>query len=137
MIPVAHKDALSFKYISDGSGRDFYVAYNSGGLQAPYIPGALKSDAAFISSLRNIEKRNKIWRFSSPKEREQMKRSLLSQKLLVKRLTSNNSEWKQINKDLKSNFLKSKSKLINLNSNNSYDYGKYRIDLIFKWPWSI
>lgn len=30
---------MSFKYASDGSGRDSYVCYNAGGLQASYFPG--------------------------------------------------------------------------------------------------
>lgn len=33
------KMPMSFKYASDGSGRDSYVCYNAGGLQASYFPG--------------------------------------------------------------------------------------------------
>ena len=53
-----------------------------------------------------------------------MKRSLMNQKVLIKRLTSNNSEWKQINKNFKNSLHKTKSKLINVNGNNSFDYGE-------------
>lgn len=73
VVPAPRIDAVSFKYISDGKGRDFYITHNSGGLQAPYIPGVKKSDAAFISSLRNTTKRNKLIRFASPQEKERMK----------------------------------------------------------------
>lgn len=86
--------ASSFKYISDGNGRDFYITYNSGGLQAAYIPGAKKSDAEFISSLRNIPKRNDPISYPSPKELERRKHSLRSQQVLIKRLTANTKQWK-------------------------------------------
>ena len=51
--PAPLKEATSFKYISDGSGRDFYITYNSGGLEAPYIPGMKFSDQKFVLSLRS------------------------------------------------------------------------------------
>lgn len=53
MLPAPHKAATSFKYVSDGSGRDFYVTFNSGGLEAPYLPGCKHPTAAFFESLRN------------------------------------------------------------------------------------
>lgn len=43
--PIGFKPTPTFKYISDGSGRDFYVTHSSGGLQAPYIPGVKRADA--------------------------------------------------------------------------------------------
>ena len=70
--PPSLKDATSFKYISDGSGRDFYITYNSGGLEAPYVPGANRSDNNFILSLRSgINNRAK--RLSTPSEKQRMK----------------------------------------------------------------
>lgn len=44
---IGFKPTPTFKYISDGSGRDFYVTHSSGGLQAPYVPGIKRSDAQF------------------------------------------------------------------------------------------
>lgn len=38
-IVTSSKVPMSFKYASDGSGRDSYVTYNAGGLQASYFPG--------------------------------------------------------------------------------------------------
>jgi len=123
-IPAAHKEAPSFKYISDGKGRDFYITHNSGGLQAPYVPGSVKADASFIASLRDTKKRNKLIQFASPKERDIMKKSMISQKLLIKRLTSNNSEWKQINQDFRSTIkIKQNGKKIRLPGSESFDYG--------------
>ena len=45
--PIGFKPAPTLKYISDGSGRDFYVSCSSGGLQANYIPGMKRSDFNF------------------------------------------------------------------------------------------
>ena len=64
------KTATSFKYVSDGSGRDFYVTFNSGGLEAAYVPGAKHPNATFFMSLRNNEKLTKIKRYVSPQQRE-------------------------------------------------------------------
>jgi hypothetical protein len=114
---------VSFKYISDGKGRDFYITYNSGGLQAPYIPGSLKADASFYASLRDNPKKEKVTRFASPKEKERMKKSLISQKMLVQRLTSTNKDWKQINKDYRESFLKRGGKKMSLPGADNTDYG--------------
>jgi len=53
MMPAPQKAATSFKYLSDGSGRDFYITFNSGGLENPYIPGQKHPNASFFQSLRN------------------------------------------------------------------------------------
>lgn len=134
VIPVAHKPTPSFKYISDGSGRDFYVTYNSGGLQAPYIPGTLKADAQFISSLRNTEKRNKLIRYNFPKEREMRKRSLINQKKMIERLTSKTKEWKKISKLNKQAFLK--NRLCLPKREDSLDYGMNfgMLNNTISWP---
>ena len=72
MGPAPLKEATSFKYFSDGSGRDFYITYNSGGLEAPYVPGATRSDNNFIHSLRSgITKNSK--RLTTPAEKQRMK----------------------------------------------------------------
>ena len=120
--PAPHKEATSFKYISDGNGRDFYITHNSGGLQAAYVPGAKKSDAAFISSLRTIEKRNEPLRFPSPKEIERRKHSLRSQKLLIQRLTSNSKQWKKMNKEYRTSVIKERVKSLKL-PDTINDYG--------------
>ena len=99
MGPAPLKDATSFKYISDGSGRDFYITYNSGGLEAPYIPGSTKSDQNFITSLRSGPKNVGYKRLSTPAERQRMRKSHSTQKLLVKRLTATSAEWKEIAKE--------------------------------------
>lgn len=121
--PAPHKEASSFKYRSDGNGRDFYISHNSGGLQAPYIPGTLKADEKFIASLRDTQKRNKIIRFASPKEIQRMRKNFVNQKILVNRLTSNNKDWKDISKQYKSAFLKKRVKQMSIVANNSYAYG--------------
>ena len=70
--PAPLKEATSFKYISDGSGRDFYITYNSGGLEAPYTPGMMFSDQRFIMSLRaGAQKHAK--RLATPAEKLRMK----------------------------------------------------------------
>ncbi|CAG9312453.1 unnamed protein product [Blepharisma stoltei] len=48
--PVPKLPAPITKYHSDGSGRDIYIAHNSGGLQAAYIPGSYSN--LFAGSLR-------------------------------------------------------------------------------------
>jgi hypothetical protein len=121
--PAPYKNATSFKYQSDGKGRDFYISHNSGGLQAPYVPGILKADARFIASLRDIQKRNTMTRFSSPKERERMRKNIKTQKLLVKRLTSNTKDWKEMSKKYKSSFLRNNVNKVSIDANNSYAYG--------------
>lgn len=132
VIPAPHKDAVSFKYISDGSGRDFYITYNSGGLQAPYIPGSVKADATFFSSLRKTERRNKVTRFASPKERDRMRKSLVSQRMLIDRLTSNSIDWRKINKQFRNSFSKDKAEKDKLNSSgdNIYDYGEILVNIL-------
>lgn len=70
--PAPLKEARSFKYVSDGSGRDFYITYNSGGLEAPYIPGATFSDHKFILSLRAGAQKN-AKRLATPAEKLRMK----------------------------------------------------------------
>ena len=47
------KYAPTHKYLSDGSGRDFYVTHNSGGTQVAYMPGSKRSDAEFRATLRS------------------------------------------------------------------------------------
>jgi hypothetical protein len=121
--PAPHKEASSFKYRSDGNGRDFYITHNSGGLQAPYIPGTLKAEEKFIASLRDTQKRNKIIRFASPKEIQIMRKNFVNQKILVKRLTSNSKDWRDTSKQYKSAFLKNKVKQMTITADNSYAYG--------------
>jgi len=101
MGPAPHKAATSFKYVSDGSGRDFYVTYNSGGLEAPYLPGATRSDHNFVCSLRSGASNYGAKRLTTPAERQRMKKCRSSQKLMVKRLTATSEEWKKINKEFK------------------------------------
>ena len=48
------KEATVFKYFGDGSGRDFYVTKDSGGLIPPYASNS--PQAQFYGSLRNYEK---------------------------------------------------------------------------------
>ena len=95
------KDATSFKYISDGSGRDFYITHNSGGLEAPYFPGSTHSDNNFITSLRSGVKYMGGKRLSTPAEKQRMKKSQSAQRLLVKRLTATSKEWREIAKETK------------------------------------
>ena len=95
-LPAPHKAATSFKYVSDGSGRDFYVTFNSGGLEAPYIPGSKHPIANFFESLRNNNRILKYKRHMSPREREQIKRSKSIQKILVDRLTWSTNKWKEM-----------------------------------------
>ena len=95
-LPAPRKDAVSFKYISDGNGRDFYITHNSGGLQAPYIPGTTRPEAAFVSSLRDNKRRNIHMRYASPKELHRMRIQAVSQQKLTKRLTSTHQEWREI-----------------------------------------
>lgn len=42
--PIGYKNAPTLKYISDGSGRDFYVTHSAGGMQAAYLPGMKRPD---------------------------------------------------------------------------------------------
>ena len=49
---VASKPSPTHKYISDGSGWDFYVTFNSGGAQCPYVPGKKHTVQIFKDSLR-------------------------------------------------------------------------------------
>lgn len=99
MGPAPLKEATSHKYISDGSGRDFYITYNSGGLEAPYIPGTTKAEHGFITSLRSGAKNLGLKRLCTPAERQRMKKSQSAQRLLVKRLTATSKEWKEIAKE--------------------------------------
>ena len=99
MTIAPQRQATSFKYVSDGSGRDFYITFNSGGLEAPYIPGQKHPIATFFQSLRMNGKINNYKRHKSPKEREMNKRCRSSQKVLVSRLTANSSQWKEMTKD--------------------------------------
>lgn len=101
MPPAPLKDATSFKYVSDGSGRDFYITYNSGGLEAPYIPGTQKSEHQFIWSLRSNLNNNQQKRLSTPAEKMRMKKCRSAQRLLVRRLTATSKEWKEINQEAK------------------------------------
>jgi len=68
------RQATSFKYRSDGSGRDFYITCNSGGLEASYIPGQKHPSSSFFQSLRNNAKISKYKRHISPKEQEMNQR---------------------------------------------------------------
>ncbi|CAI2365958.1 unnamed protein product [Moneuplotes crassus] len=99
--PPPQKGATSFKYISDGSGRDFYITHNSGGLEAPYIPGTKHSDSHFITSLRSGSKFLGAKRLSTPAERHRMKKCQSAQRLLVQRLTAKSQEWRDISRDNK------------------------------------
>lgn len=101
MGPAPLKEATSFKYLSDGSGRDFYITYNSGGLEAPYVPGANRSDQKFIMSLRSGARQFGQTRLSTPAEKQRMKKCRSAQKLLVRRLTATSKEWKEISKEIK------------------------------------
>ena len=96
MRPAPQKAASSFKYVSDGSGRDFYVTFNSGGLEAPYVPGQRHPSAAFFTSLRNNRPIVKYRRHISPKQYEDIKRSRSTQKVLVQRLTANSEKWREM-----------------------------------------
>jgi len=49
--PTPQSNAKSFRYHSNGSGRDFYVTFNSGGLHQPYTPGGKRD--LFMDSLCN------------------------------------------------------------------------------------
>ena len=49
--PSPQKEATVFDYISDGSGRDFYITHNSGGLKTTYRRGF----ADFKASLRTYD----------------------------------------------------------------------------------
>lgn len=42
--PIGFKPTPTIKYVSDGSGWDFYVTQSSGGLQAPYVAGVQWAD---------------------------------------------------------------------------------------------
>jgi hypothetical protein len=99
MGPSPMKEATSHKYISDGSGRDFYITYNSGGLEAPYIPGTTKAEHGFIKSLRSGNRDLGHRRLATPAERQRMKKSQSAQRLLVTRLTATSKEWKMIAKE--------------------------------------
>lgn len=98
MAMASQKQATSFKYVSDGSGRDFYITFNSGGLESAYIPGQKHPSASFFQSLRSNLKITNFKRHISPKEREYLKRWRSSQRNLVERLTANSSKWKEMTK---------------------------------------
>jgi len=55
---VSRPDPTVFTYISDGSGRDYYITVNSGGLHPNYQPGGSRN--AFQSSLRTDPRRTYI-----------------------------------------------------------------------------
>ena len=74
MTIAPQRQATSFKYVSDGSGRDFYITCNSGGLESAYVPGQKHPTTAFFQSLRANNKISKIKRHISPKDREIRKR---------------------------------------------------------------
>lgn len=101
MGPSPLKEATSFKYISDGSGRDFYITHNSGGLEAPYIPGTKHSDNHFITSLRSGSKYMGGKRLSTPAEKQRMKKCQSAQRLLVQRLTATSQQWREISRENK------------------------------------
>ncbi|CAI2367952.1 unnamed protein product [Moneuplotes crassus] len=92
------RDATSFKYISDGSGRDFYITHNSGGLEAPYFPGTRPSESHFITSLRSGNKHMGQKKMITPAERQKMKKCQSAQRLLVQRLTASSKEWREISR---------------------------------------
>ena len=50
--PKPQKDAVSFKYHADGTGRDSYVISNSGGLISDY-KGSRRADILFKANLRH------------------------------------------------------------------------------------
>lgn len=51
-------DATVFTYVSDGSGRDYYITVNSGGLHPTYQPGGVRD--AFRASLRSDGRRTYV-----------------------------------------------------------------------------
>lgn len=51
--PSPHKDAPTFYYMSDGSGRDSYVLQNNGGLRPDYDRLNKSPGKLFTESLRN------------------------------------------------------------------------------------
>ena len=101
-------------------------------MQAPYVPGSIKADATFFTSLRKTERRNKVIRYASPKERDRLRKSLASQRQLIDRLTSNSTDWRKINKEFRNSFSKDKSNKLNISGNNIYDYGEI-LQYIFKY----
>ena len=91
------KEAPAFKYISDGSGRDSYILYNSGGLQQTYRSGS----TIFKESLRHSESQNSrrasprqgpsdstlYQNWYAPYERKVVMKSASIQKEAIRRLT--------------------------------------------------
>jgi len=77
--PSPRYDGKPFKYYSDGSGRDFYVTHNSGGLHLQYTPGG-KKDVFFNSLCNNdpIREADNFMRLTqgwvSPRNRNQLRK---------------------------------------------------------------
>lgn len=57
VVPTPQKEATTFYYQSDGSGRDSYVLKNNGGLRFEY-DHKLNGDRVFKDSLRRTQVRN-------------------------------------------------------------------------------
>ena len=51
-----HKDAPTFYYQSDGSGRDSYILMDNGGLRPEYDKYNKRQEVVFVNSLRNNQK---------------------------------------------------------------------------------
>ncbi len=56
--PAPRLAAAAFKYASDGSGRDFYITVDSGGMYPAYVPGGRRD--VFKESLRADLKRSYV-----------------------------------------------------------------------------
>ncbi len=91
---IGYKPAPTLKYISDGSGRDFYVTHSSGGMQAAYLPGSKRSDVQFRSSLRDHSRGSRRVSKMTPQEAQRAARSRSFERGLVSRLTSSNKQWR-------------------------------------------
>jgi len=111
--PKPFKPTPSFKYQSDGSGRDSYVIKNHGGLVSDFRGG--RADAIFLGTLRdslksNIRTSTETWRgpeitdylnWTTPKQQMQNKKAVIRQRLLIDRLSpspnktreSKTNEW--------------------------------------------
>lgn len=96
--------ARAVKYTSDGSGRDFYVTCNSGGLEQTYEPGKKHPLAAFYGGLRGYPPTQRRAQLS-PGQRAQQRQVCSSQRELTRRLTEENPKWKRIVKNFRKGIL--------------------------------
>ncbi|CAG9315294.1 unnamed protein product [Blepharisma stoltei] len=98
-----------FKYHSDGSGRDFYIARDSGGLHAAYVPGVERN--IFTSTLRKHPRLRNLssdsfmkmtYNYRSQKSRQCMREKQKIARNAVNRLYHTNSGSQNISiQDLK------------------------------------